>query len=49
MSIINGCLVEEKAEIEGLKIGKSKLNSAIAAITTTGFWAKVEKRRRETA
>lgn len=45
--IINDCQVEEKREMEGLKLSKSKLNPAIVAIAKPWFLAKIEESGQE--
>lgn len=47
--IINDCLVEEKREMEEMRIGKSKLNPAIVGIAKPWYLAKIEEGGREKA
>lgn len=45
--VLNDCLVEEKMEMEKLRISKGKLSPAIADITKPWFWARLERAGRE--
>lgn len=45
--VLNDCLLEEKMEMEKLKISKGKLSPAIADITKPWFWARLERAGRE--
>ena len=41
--IVNDCVIEEKREMEELKISKKKLSSAIVAIAKPWFWEKLKE------
>lgn len=45
--VLNDCLVEEKMQMEKLKISKGKLSPAVADITKPWFWARLERAGRE--
>ena len=45
--ITDDCLIEEKREMEALKISKNKLSPAISMIAKPWFWARLERAGRE--
>jgi len=45
--VLDDCLVEERREIEQLKLSKGKLSPAIADITKPWFWSRLERAGRE--